>query len=124
MVNHVNPALQQGVMPSTPNEGAPVYTSVPDPMKNSSAAQQAPHDWTIHRPAPEQVQTPPAKPVSQVLMDNLKTVWTASASAVQLEQVKAQLTQPPPTSSTQPLGDVAKQAVTYQPSKIKQTGSI
>ena len=111
-------------MPSTPNEGAPVYTSVPDPMKNSSAAQQAPHDWTIHRPAPEQVQTPPAKPVSQVLMDNLKTVWTASASAVQLEQVKAQLTQPPPTSSTQPLGDVAKQAVTYQPSKIKQTGSI
>ena len=123
VVNHVNPALQ-GTQSTTPTEGAPVYTSVPDPMKNSAAAQQTPHDWTIHRPAPEKVETPPAKPISQVLLDHLKTMWTASASAVQIEQVKDQLTTPPPASSTQPVGQVAQEALTYQPTKIKKTGSI
>jgi hypothetical protein len=123
VVNHVNPALQ-GVQSGVPNDGAPVYTSIPDPVKNSAATQQTPHDWTIHHPTPEKVETPAAKPMSQVLLDNLKTMWTASASAVQIEQVKNQLTTPPPTSSTQPIGKVAQEAVTYQPSKIKKTGSV
>ena len=51
-------------------------------------------------------------------------MWTASASAVQIEQVKDQLTTPPPASSTQPVGQVAQEALTYQPTKIKKTGSI
>ena len=111
-------------MPSKPNEGQPVYTSVPDPLKNGAATQQVPHDWTIHRPAPEKVQPPPAKSVPQVLLDQIKTMWTASASAVQLEQVKNQLTTPPPASVNQPTGAVAKQALIYQPTKIKGPGSI
>ena len=84
VVNHVNPALQSGSQQQTPNEGEPVYTSVPDPVRNSAGSQQVPHDWTVQKPAPEKLETPPQKPLSQVLMDNLKSMWTASASAVQI----------------------------------------
>jgi len=123
VINHVNPALQ-GAVPGKPNEGAPVYTSVTDPLKNGANAKQVPHDWTIHRPAPEAKTTPPAKSVSQVLMEQIKTIWTASANAVQLHQVKNQLTPPTPPSVNQPNGDVAKQALIYQPSKIKGPGAL
>ena len=80
VVNLVNPALQR----QQPTEGEPVYTSVADPLKNK-VQEKAPHDWTIHRPTPEKVEDPPPKPLSQVLMDHLRTMWTASASAIQIE---------------------------------------
>jgi hypothetical protein len=115
VVNLVNPARK-------PNEGEPVYTSVPDPIKPN--ADMAPKDWTIHRPAPEKQPDPPPKPISKVLMDHLRTVWTASASAIQIEQVKDQQTPPPQPSSTQVPGELAKQAITYTPSKIKKTENL
>ena len=134
VINHVSPALQSqqqnGVLsqlqPATqqPNEGEPVYTSVPDPSKASALTPVAPHDRTIHKPASEKTQDPPPKPISQVLLDDLKTVWTASASAVQVQQVKNQLN--PPTATTPALtpGTLAKQSLTYQPSKIKPNSTI
>lgn len=57
-------------------------------------------------------------------MDHLKTVWTASASAIQIEQVKNQTTTPAPVTPAQQPGDLAKQSLVYQPSKINKTGSI
>jgi len=59
-----------------------------------------------------------------VLMDHLKTMWTASASAVQIEQVKNQLTTPQPVSPADAPGQLAKQALVYSPSKIKKTESM
>ena len=123
VVNHVNPALHAGPL-APANEGEPTYTSVPDPVRNSSAARQAPHDWTVQTPAPEKVESPPQKPISQMLMDNLKSMWTASASAVQVEQVSNQLTRTTPTAPTQIPGDLAKQVLTYQPSKIKKNEGV
>jgi hypothetical protein len=122
VVNHVNPALHTAQPP--PNEGEVVYTSVPDPSKRSAVAPQAPHDWTLHRPAPEKVEDPPPKPISQVLMDHLKSMWTASASAVQVEQVSNHLTRTAPTQPTQISGDLAKQVLVYQPSKINKNEKI
>jgi hypothetical protein len=121
VVNMVNPALKAQ---SQPNEGEPVFTSVPDPMQKSSKAAAEPRDWTIHRPAAQKVENPPPKPISQVLMDHLRTMWTASASAIQVEQAKNQITPPEPASPTQVPGDLAKEILTYQPAKIKKTENI
>ena len=123
VVNHINPSVQ-GVMPSTPNEGQPVYTSVPDPVKNSASSRQVPHDWSVHSPASESVETPPAAPVSQVVTNQAKTVWTSSASPVQLAQVYQQLNPPVQTLPAQPNGVVAQQALVYQPGKVTGTTTV
>jgi hypothetical protein len=127
-IDLVNPALKPGgvAQPLTapPTEGEPTYTSVADPAKRSAEVSMAPHDWTIHRPAPEKVEDPPPKPMSQVLMDHLRTMWTAGASAIQIEQVKNQLTPTEPLAPTQVPGDLAKEVLTYAPTKIKKTESM
>jgi hypothetical protein len=122
VVNHVNPALH--AQQALPNEGEANFTSVPDPVKASASTQRLSHDWTIHRPAPEKVENPPPKPISQMLMEHLKSMWTASASAVQVEQVSNQLSRPAPTQPTQIAGDLAKQVLTYQPTRIKKNEKI
>ena len=119
VVNLVNPALQAQSSgdPSKP-------ASVPDPLKNSAEAKQQPQDWTLKRTADNKVEEPPKKPMSEVLLDNLKSIWTASASAIQMEQVSNQLNRPVPTQPTQIPGDLAKQVLTYQPSRIKKNEKI
>jgi hypothetical protein len=107
-----------------PNEGEANFTSVPDPVKASASTQRQSHDWTIHSPAPEKVESPPPKPIAQVLMDNLKSMWTASASAVQVEQVANQLNRPAPVQPNQIAGDLAKQVLTYQPTPIKKNVKV
>jgi hypothetical protein len=125
VVNHVNPALHAAqAQQALPNEGEANFTSVPDPVRASASKQLVPHDWTIHKPAAEKVEAPPAKPISQVLMDNLKSMWTASASAVQIEQVSNQLTRPAPVQPNQIAGDLAKQVLTYQPTPIKRNQKV
>jgi hypothetical protein len=125
VVNHVNPALQaEQAKQSLPNEGEPNFTSVQDPVKPNASSQPLSRDWTIRRPAPEKVEDPPPKPISQVLMDHLKSMWTASASAVQVEQVSNQLTRPAPVQPNQIAGDLAKQVLTYQPTPIKRNQKI
>jgi len=58
VVDLVNPALKQ----PAPNEGEPVHTSVPDPMRQRGTEDAAPKDWTIRRPAPEKVEDPTPSP--------------------------------------------------------------
>lgn len=117
VIDKVNPALKPQ------SSGEAPYQSVSDPMQKGSEA-GTPKDWTIHRPAKEKVEDPPPKPISQVLMDHLKTMWTASASAVQIEQVSNQLTTPQPVSPAEAPGQLAKQALVYTPSKVKKTESL
>ena len=125
VVNHVNPALQKAqTQQPLPNEGEPNFTSVPDPVKAGASTQRLPHDWAIHKPAPEKVEIPPPKPISQMLLDQLKSMWTASASAVQVEQVSDQLTRPAPVQPNQIAGDLAKQVLTYQPTPIKRNTKV
>lgn len=121
VVNLVNPALQAAQKQRPlPNEGEANFTSVSDPVKRNASAQQISQDWTIRKPAAEKSEDPPPKPISQVLMDHLRSMWTASASAVQVEQVGNQLNRPAPTQPTQIPGDLAKQVLTYQPTPIKR----
>jgi hypothetical protein len=125
VVNHVSPALQKAqTQQALPNEGEANFTSVPDPVKSGASAQRVPHDWALHKPAPEKTEIPPPKPISQMLLDQLKSMWTASASAVQVEQVSNQLTRPAPVQPNQIAGDLAKQVLTYQPTPIKRNQKI
>ena len=117
VINMVNPALKT-------KEGEPVYTSVSDPVRTAPEAATAPKDWTIRRPAPEKVEDPPPKPMSQILMDHLRVVWNASASAIHMEQAKNQLEQPLPVNPSQAPGNLAKEVLTYEPAKIKKNEKL
>lgn len=117
VVDLVNPALKT-------NEGEPVHTSVSDPGRRGSEAATSPKDWTIHRPVVEKVEDPPPKPIYQVLMEHLKSMWTASASAIQLEQVSNQLNAPVSVVPSDAPGNYAKQVLVYDPSMIKKNEQI
>jgi hypothetical protein len=107
-----------------PNEGEALYTSVADPTKRGAEADTSQKDWTIHRPVTEKVEDPPRKPVYLMLIEHLKTMWTAGASAIQLEQVKDQLTPITPPESSQMPGTLAKEVLTYTANKIKKPENI
>ena len=117
VIDMVNPALKK-------NEGERVYTSVSDPARPGSEAATAQKDWTIHRPAAVNEEDPPPKPLSQVLMDHLRTVWTASASAVQLQQVKETIETAVPVNPSASVGTLMKEVLTYEPAKIQKTEQL
>jgi len=114
VVNLVNQA-------NKPSTGEGVYTSVSDPARRGSEAATSEKDWTIQRPAPENVEDPPPVPISKVLMDQIKSLWAASASAVQVQQqVKNQLDTSQPNLNATP-GILSSEVFTYSPSKINKT---
>ena len=117
VVNLVNQA-------NKPSTGEAVYTSVSDPARRGSEAATSEKDWTIHRPAPEKVEDPPPVPMSKVLMDHIKSLWLASASAVQVQQqVKNQFDTSQPNRNATP-GTLSSEVFTYSPSKINKTDPI
>jgi hypothetical protein len=109
---------------SKSNAGEGVYTSVSDPGRRGSEAATAERDWTIHRPKPEKVEDPPPVPMSQILIEHIKSLWTASASAVQVQQhVKSQLETSQQNPNATP-GALATEVLTYSPSKINRAENI
>ncbi len=114
VVNLINPAHKGG-------SGEAVFVSVSDPVRPGSEAASVPKDWTIHRPVVEKEPEPPPVPLSKMLLDHIKSLWLASASAVQVQQqVRNQVDNSQPvTSGSQ--GQLAKQALTYTPDKINRT---
>lgn len=114
LVNHAN----------KPSTGEAVYTSVSDPARRGSEAATSEKDWTIHRPVVEKVEDPPPVPISKVLMDQIKSLWVASATAVQVQQhVKNQLDTSQSNLNATP-GTLSSEVFTYSPSKINKTGQI
>ena len=117
VIDMVNPALKK-------NEGEPVHTSVSDPARRGSEAATTPKDWTIHRPAAEKIEVPLPKPMYEVLLDHIKSMWTASASAIQLEQVSNQLNPPVAVVPSEVPGNLAKEVLVYDPNMIKKNEQI
>ena len=113
VVDLVNPALKA-------QKGEAVFTSVSDPGRPGSEAATAPKDWTIRRPVTEKVEDPPPKPIYQMLIDHIKSVWMASASAVQMAQVNNQLNPPTPAGSADTPGNLAKEVLVYDQNIIKK----
>ena len=107
-----------------PNAGEGVYTSVSDPSRAGAAGSSTGRDWTIHRPAPEKVEDPPPEPISKMLVEHIKSLWLASASAVQVQQhVKNQLDATQPNLNATP-GVLSSESLTYSPNKVNKTENI
>lgn len=122
------PSVINKIKPPAPaaDPNDPVYTNRSDPMVRNTEAATSPKDWTIHRPEKEPVkeEIPPPPPMSQVLMDHLRTLWTASASAVHVEHVSNTLNPPQPTAPADAPGELAKQAMVFKPAEINKTENI
>ncbi len=105
----------------TPGVGEAVYASVSDPVRPGSEAAAVPKDWTIKRPAPEKVQEPPPEPISKILIEHIKSLWEASASAVQVQQqVRNQLEPLPNPGATVVSGELANEVYDFSPTKIQK----
>ncbi len=103
-----------------PNTGEGVYSSVADPVRQNSE-QATPKDWTVQRPEAEKVQVPQPESISKILVDQIKSLWQASASAVQVqEQVKNQI-DPTKAAATVAPGVISSEVYTYSPTKINKT---
>ena len=93
VVNLVNQAHK-------PNAGEGVYFSVSDPANRGSEAATVEKDWTIHRPEPVKVETPPPEPISKMLLAFLRDMWRASGSAIEAQMVSTKPKTRPPTQPT------------------------
>lgn len=113
VVNLVNPDPQ-------PKTSDLVYTNLNDAIKRQPEEATAPKDWTIKRPEQEKVEDPPPTPVYQLLMDHLKQMWTAGASAVQIQQVENELKPKDILNPVQTPGDLRKLEVTYKPTMVNK----
>lgn len=103
-----------------PNAGEGVYSSVADPARKD-AAEKVSADWTIKRPAAEKVEDPPPEPIYKMLMDHVKSLWSASASAVQVQQQVKDELDVSKAGVNAPQGVVATEVFTYSPTKITKT---
>ena len=113
VVNLVNQA-------NKPIVGEGVYSSVSDPSKAGSEAATGSKDWTIHRPKAEKVEDPPPVPMSKILLDHIKSLWAASAAAVQIHEVKNQLDMSQTNPNATP-GKISTEVLTYSPTKINKS---
>jgi len=114
VVNHVKTA-------DKPSAGEGVYSSVSDPIRPGAEAATPPKDWTIKRPAPEKVEEPPPEPISKILIDHIKSLWEASASAVQVQQqVRNQIEPPTNTSGVVTPGAMSSEVYNFSPTKINK----
>ena len=120
VVNNISEsALQQ-------KSGEAVFRSVPDPVQKGAQAQRPDNDWTIKRPQPQKAEDPPPEPISKRLLEFLRSMWRASGSVVEMSQPQA-LVQNVPLNQNNPQaapGVLAKEKLTYTPSKIKKNEKL
>jgi hypothetical protein len=119
----INKLGQGSNIHATPT-GQSAYASVSEPNRRGAEALTSPQDWTIKRVEPEKVENPPPPPMSQVLMDHIKQLWTASASAVQVQQEVRNQVDPLKENLMGAQGTLAAEALTYSPSKINKADNI
>jgi len=101
-----------------------VHQSVPDPIRRGKETAADPQDWTIKRPEPEKVEEPPPVPLHQVMLDFIKSMWQASGMVVEVAQSQKQTLLVNPSNPNLAPGEIARENLTYQPSKITKTENI
>ena len=106
-------------MADKPGSGEAVFRSVSDPGRRGSEAATAERDWTIRRPEPEEVKIPPPEPISKILLEFLRSMWRASGTAVEMGRPQSQLQTISQDPNAAP-GQIAKEVLTYSPTKIRR----
>jgi len=119
------PELQPSVInlintANKPIDGEGVFASVTEPTRPGAQADDLNRQWTVRRPATDKVEEPAKPPLFEMLINHIKSLWEASASAVQVQQqVKDQLEPKGAASANQ--GTVSTEVFTYSPTKITKT---
>lgn len=98
-----------------------VYRPKVDPAQPGSRAADADRDWTIRRPEPEKVEDPPPVPISQLMLEFLQSMWRASGTVVEVAQAQNQNLNLNPNATP---GQLAKEELTYTPSKVSKTQNL
>jgi len=124
VVNDINPEVQA----KAASESA-TKLSASDPLQGGSKADNSIKDWTEASPKPKVTEEPPKEPLTQMLIEHVKTLWILSARAVDLmsthNQDANQVQNLAQTRNQDPSaipGVLAKEVLTYSPSKIAKTG--
>jgi len=113
VVDMINPAYKN-------NDGGNVYVGVADPTRPDAQAKDLNEQWKIDRPAAQEVKEPPKPPLQELILNYLKSLWEASASAVQVQQQTKDQLDIKPTDGIDK-GTLATQVLTYSPTKINKT---
>ena len=98
-----------------------VYRPKVDPAQPGSRAGEVERDWTIRRPEPEKVEDPPPIPISQLMLEFLQSMWRASGTVVEVAQAQNQNLNLNPNATP---GQLAKEELTYTPSKVSKTQNL
>ncbi len=101
-----------------------VHQSVPDPIRRGRESAAEPIDWTIEHPEPEKIEQPPPVPLHQILLEFIRSMWQASGMAVEIAQAQKQNLLVNPANPNPAGGDIARENLTYTPSKIKKPENI
>ncbi len=124
VVNAINPEVQAkaAAEPAT-------QPSASDPLQGGSKADNSSRDWTQAAPKPNEVEELPKEPITKMLIEHVRTLWVLSARAVDLmsahNQNPNQVQNLAETRNQSPgaiPGVLAKEVLTYSPSKIAKTG--
>jgi hypothetical protein len=119
VVNNINPQVQ-------------AQAQAVDPLRGGSQADGTSKDWTQSKEAAAKITEPPKEPLSKMLLDQIHSVWSASARVVEIwlmnnpaqNTTQAQIQNLAQNRNQDPTaipGVLAKEALTYSPSKIKKT---
>lgn len=122
VVNDINPEVQ-----AKANQAAHM-----DPLQGGAQADNSGKDWTLRNESPGKVAEPPKEPLSKMLLDQIHSVWSASARVVEIwlmnnpaqNQTQNQIQNLAQNRNQDPTaipGVLAKEALTYSPSKIRKT---
>lgn len=117
VVNNINPQVQ-------------AQAGAVDPLQGGSQADNSGRGWTQSKGAPVSLEEAPKEPLSKMLLEQIHLVWSASARVVEIwlmnnpAQNQAQIQNLAQSRNQVPTaipGVLAKEALTYSPSKIKKT---
>jgi hypothetical protein len=123
VVNDINPEVQA----KAAADSAPQAS---DPLQGGSKADTSSKDWTQAAAKPKVAEEPPKEPLTEMLIEHVKTLWILSARAVDLLTLSNQNQNPnqvqnlAQTRNQDPgaiPGVLAKEVLTYSPSKIAKT---
>ena len=117
VVNDINPQLQA--------------RAASDPLAGGAQADNTGRDWTSRSEAPVKPAEPPKEPLSKMLLEQINLIWSASARVVEIwlmnnpaqnltqnqTQILAENSNRDPAAVP---GVLAKEVLTYSPSKIRK----
>jgi hypothetical protein len=120
VVNNIDPQVQAKA----------AQAASADPLQGGAQADNTGRDWTQRQEIPGKPAEPPKEPLSKMLLDHIHSVWSASARVVEIWlmnnpvqnqiQIQNQAQSRNQDSSAIP-GMLAKEALTYSPTKIRKT---